>query len=169
MILSLDIALHLLSGKCVPIYTPPTVCKECLVLYKLSGIENYNLKNVHLMGRYCFLVRFFVYSGVEYFFLRLLASRVSFLFFVIGFCFCPFFFSLLCMSSLHIIDNVPGSYTKAFHILRIEVPEVIGTLHRKTKFAKTQKWPLLCCPLINSAPTPIPLTLNTSVFFILQH
>lgn len=109
MILSLDIALHVLSGKRVPIYTPPAVYKEGLAFYKLSGIENYNLKNVHLMGKYCFVVRFFVYGGVEYFFLRLLASCVSFLLFVIGLCFCPFFFSLLCMSSLHIIDNVPGS------------------------------------------------------------
>lgn len=40
MILSLDIALHLLSGKRVPIYSPPAVYKEGPALYKLSGIEN---------------------------------------------------------------------------------------------------------------------------------
>lgn len=51
MILRLDIILHFLSGKPVPIYTLPAVYKEGLVPHNLSSIENYNLEIIHLMAK----------------------------------------------------------------------------------------------------------------------
>lgn len=123
IILRLDIALHFLSEKAGLIFTSPAVYEEGLALHNLSSIENYNLKNVHLMVKYCSVVCFFVYSEAEYFFLWLLAPRVSLLVFVIGFSLksilaCKFIFSIafssLCPNDVYLNWDITIS-TFTFH------------------------------------------------------
>lgn len=100
--------MHLLSGKPVPIYTAPALSEEGLVLHNLGSSENYNLKKCSFDGKILLCCAFLCLQRRGALFPLVINLSRFFLAFHNRFL-SPSIFSpsLLCMSSLHIIVNVP--------------------------------------------------------------